>query len=138
MIASTRFAPAERAEGEGSLVTVAWNLLHRSVRYGIKLLGTLVSLSRLTIFLPGHILDFFLAGSKKLSGGLDGATIAHVVSLFRQLLMPLRCQSESIRWAIQAALPLSLDKRAIAEPRRRAYFLNRAASSEPPVTLPAL
>ncbi len=37
-----------------------------------------------------------------------------------------------------AALPLSLDKRAIAEPHGRAYFLNRAASSEPPVTLPAL
>ena len=37
-----------------------------------------------------------------------------------------------------AALPLSLDKRAIAESHRHAYFLNRAASSEPPVTLPAL
>ena len=33
------------------------------------------------------ILDFFQAGSKKLSGGLDGATTAHIVRLFRLLVI---------------------------------------------------
>ena len=61
-----------------------------------ELLSKLVTLFRPTIFLPDHILDFFLVGSKKLAGGLDRATTAYVVSLFRLLLMPLRCHSKVV------------------------------------------
>ena len=54
------------------------------------------------IFLPRRILAFFLAGNKKLSTGLDRANTARFVSLFRLLLMPLRFQSKSISWAMDA------------------------------------
>ena len=61
-----------------------------------ELLTKLVSLSRLTTFLPGRILACFLAGNKKLSGSPDRVTTAHFARLFRLLLMPLRCHSKVV------------------------------------------
>ena len=76
-------------------------------------MSKLVTLSRLTIFLPRQILAFFPAVNKKLSGSQDRATIAHFVSLFRLLLMSLRCQSESIRWAMDSPPAQIYDMRVI-------------------------
>ena len=52
--------------------------------------------------MPRRILAFFLAVNKKVSTSLDRANTARFVSLFRLLLMPLRCQSESIHWAVDS------------------------------------
>ncbi len=54
------------------------------------------------IFLPRWILAFFLAVNKKLAPSLDRANTARFVIIFRLLLMPLRCQLESIRWELWA------------------------------------
>lgn len=67
-----------------------------------RTLSKLISLSRLTTVLPRRILAFFLAVNKKVSASLDRANTVRFVSLFRLLLMPLRCQSESIRWAVDS------------------------------------
>lgn len=96
-----------------------------------ELLNKLAGLSRLTIVLLRRILAFFPAGNKKVSTSLGRAITAGVVSLFRLLLIPLRCLSESIRRAMDSPpdrfyfrLVAFLELRLLTAPRHFLRFPN--------------